>query len=303
VNAFQAFVTWAVDFIESVVNELFAPIIDAVQDAVDDYCYGVLYALMSVCGSYEQSQTISPELLNELGDALHGTLFWVVFGLTLAIDLVLIALKVITNVWGFLLDIAVGFIIGIIIDEVFRAGGLGQSETASTSGVDDEGHYNIIDFRNNLESQGVDTDGDVTQSSRWSTFWTVLGSAVSVFDLKLGFAAWHDSGFAKMGKIGLTLSGLSLALSFFSFSLSGIEDAEFWGKGLNYLSFLIGLGATAVSFIEFKEAKSAVNTIAFGSSLASSGVALMGLLNFPVGGAAPQSTQLTIELGGVPHVG
>lgn len=130
-----------------------------------------------------------------------------------------------------------------------------------------------------------------------------LGSATSVFDLKIGYGAWHDSGLARMGKIGLTLSGISLALSFFAFSLSGVEDAEFWGKGLNYISLIIGLGATAVSGFELRNARSAINVIAFGSSFASSTVAFMGILNFPVGGVAPQRTQLTIELGGAPYVG
>ncbi|GEM_PF-4060861 len=304
VDAFQAFVDWAIEFIESTIDALFAPIIDAVQDAVNDYCYGVLNALMNMYSSYEQSQTISDELLNRFGDALHGTLFWVVFGLTLAIDLVLIALKVITNVWGFLLDIAVGLVVGVIIDQVFRAGDFGRSETASTSGVDDGGHYNIVNFRNSLESQGVDTDGDESESSKWATFWSTIGIAVSVFDLKLGYAIWTDSSYAKMGKIGLTLSGISLALSSFANLLSTDENLKFWGTAVNIISVIICAGATTVSFVEFMKAKNAINAIAFISSTATSLVALGGLLNIQIETTElPNHAPLTVGQGGRAYVG
>lgn len=107
-----------------------------------------------------------------------------------------------------------------------------------------------------------------------------------------------------MGKIGLTLSGISLALSSFANLLSTDEDLKFWGMAVNIISVLICAGATTVSLVEFMKAKNAINAIALISSTATSLVALDGLLNIQIETTElPNHVPLTVGQGGRAYIG
>ena len=44
VDAFTAFLEWAISFIQDMVDMVFGPIVEAIEDAVDSYTHGILSA-------------------------------------------------------------------------------------------------------------------------------------------------------------------------------------------------------------------------------------------------------------------
>lgn len=85
------------------------------------YNLGIASVLSRAMDEYRQTGSVSSSTVALFGQALRGDLFWVLFGVTTVINIALMALSVVTNVWGFFLSMAVGLIIGIIVEQAFSA--------------------------------------------------------------------------------------------------------------------------------------------------------------------------------------
>ena len=279
VDAFNAFVTWAIEFIQNSLNTIFGPIIDSIKNAINDYCAGISSAWMKVNLEFRTTGTVSPSTARMFGDALQGTLFLVLLAISVVIKMAMIALMVVTNVFGFLINLAVSQIAGIIVNQALSVGNHGTSTSNSIQGVDSSGNVNMSEYRSSLDASGINTSGNGTSedTSKWSAFWSIMGILSAEFAIKIGYGAWHDSGLATMGYVGLALSGISLALSCFAFSLTGSSDFALLSKALNFVSFFIGLSATMFSVYDLFANTNAVGMVSTTTSLAATMIAFYGL--------------------------
>ncbi|MBI0582822.1 MAG: hypothetical protein ISF22_01195 [Methanomassiliicoccus sp.] len=81
VDAFEAFVTWAVEFIESVIDTVLGPIIDEIQLAIDDYGQGAVSALARAESDYEAFGSVKASTISSFSNALGGSLYQIIIAL------------------------------------------------------------------------------------------------------------------------------------------------------------------------------------------------------------------------------
>jgi hypothetical protein len=121
VNAFQAFVTWAVEFIESVVNELFAPIVSGIQQMGEQYYGRVAAACSDILSDIQSIGSISERSKVELAKALLGDLFVLVAGITMLIVVAMTVLSVVTGPFGFLTTFVISVVVSLIVETALQA--------------------------------------------------------------------------------------------------------------------------------------------------------------------------------------
>jgi hypothetical protein len=97
VNAYNAFVTWAIEFIQSTLNALFGPLIDKVQSMSDRYCSNVYAACSYAQNDIENGGTLSDESKKALSQAIMGELFIVLMGAVVVVSVALLVLTVVTG--------------------------------------------------------------------------------------------------------------------------------------------------------------------------------------------------------------
>jgi len=117
-DAFNAFVQWAIEFIESMLNAILSPIVTPLMEAVADYQNGLLSSLQLCVDEYQSIGYVTNSALSSLGKALMGTLIDVVYIVFTAIEVALLALTVVTIGFAFLISFAISSIIGIVVENV-----------------------------------------------------------------------------------------------------------------------------------------------------------------------------------------
>jgi len=120
VDAFLEFVEWAIEFIQAIVDTVFGPIVDAISDLVDSYCSGVQAALDMAEMDVRNTGNVSSSSLSMLSDALHGDLYWVLLSISAIVTAVLLLIKPITITFGFLLSLAITFIVAVVVEQALN---------------------------------------------------------------------------------------------------------------------------------------------------------------------------------------
>ena len=121
VDAFNAFVAWAVTFISNTINAIFGPIVQAINHAWTDYWQGVNAALNRMKSDYVSTGAISSNSLNQLSNAIGGDFLTIIMGVTVAISIALIILTIVTNVFSFLVSVAISLVVGYIVEQGFNS--------------------------------------------------------------------------------------------------------------------------------------------------------------------------------------
>jgi hypothetical protein len=115
VDAFAAFVQWAIEFIQDIIDATLAPLIRPIQDAIGSYVAGIMSAAMVIETEYQNNGHVSPGSINRLVDAIFGPLFLIMIGVVAAISVAIIAMKVATMGIGALLSYATSSVESFLI--------------------------------------------------------------------------------------------------------------------------------------------------------------------------------------------
>jgi uncharacterized membrane protein len=121
VNAFQAFVTWAIEFVESTISSLMNGMIDGLQQLGDAFCGQMLMTCNAAASDYNSTGAIPQEQMNKIATAVMGTFFISLLAIGSVIIAALVILNVVTNVFSFLVGIVLSTLVTFIVVEVFMS--------------------------------------------------------------------------------------------------------------------------------------------------------------------------------------
>ncbi|MHA1806794.1 MAG: hypothetical protein ACTSX2_04410, partial [Candidatus Thorarchaeota archaeon] len=232
VDAFLAFVEWAVAFIQGVVETVFGPIVDAISDLVDSYCSGVQSALKRAEGDVVATGSVSLSSLSMLSDALQGDLYWVLLGLATVIKLVLLAITPITITFGFLISVAISLIVTVVVQEALKV-----DETERWEGEppaeSDASYWEGW-------AQYVIGDGASVSQMGWSVIGGVLGIVAEFFGAAMlvldGIDRVLEGKYLALGAISILIGWTATAVDSVILSLIGLI-----GSGIVLLHSIQGI--------------------------------------------------------------
>jgi len=119
IDAFAAFLDWAIAFIQEVVDTVFGPIVDAivdaVADAIDSFSTGMASAADRVAEDLSIYGSVRSDTTSALYHAFFCDLFWIIFGVSTAITLVITAIMALSTIFSFLIGIAVTAILSVVV--------------------------------------------------------------------------------------------------------------------------------------------------------------------------------------------
>jgi hypothetical protein len=206
VNAYNAFVTWAIEFIQSTLNALFGPLIDKVQSMSDRYCSNVYAACGLAQNDIENGGTLSDESKIALSQAIMGDLFIVLMGAVVVISVALLVLTVVTGPFSFLTEVVASMLVSLLV--VSMLGGI-----VSALGIGVEVSQAISDV---IGSLFVYCGGSLEDLDYLSS---AIDSIIVMFDgLGAGFIAMCPGMPSEYIHLGydLAMAALGLALSLYS---------------------------------------------------------------------------------------
>jgi hypothetical protein len=229
-------VDWAIEFIISTANTIIGPIGDAIGDAVMNYCLGISAAMHSADSDIDSTGSVSTDSINKLHDSLRGELYWLIFGVVLTINIALIILQVVTNIFGFLIGMAAGLLILVFINIAFKA------QSAGTWAGDRMASMSVSDTQEWL--QEVDT-GNGTRTLPDEVGWAGAGVGVGVLSTILTFA---DVEIAKdVGNmLAISIAKKEVVLSIIGFSL-GFISTLLENQFLGFVGLVLSAGAMFLS--------------------------------------------------------
>jgi len=274
VDAFVAFMEWAIEFIQDIVDMVFGPIVDAIADAIDDFNHGIAAALSKCISELSSTGEISLHSKSQVFDAFYSDLFWVLMGVSVLISIVLMAIVGLTTVFGFILSFAISAIMSALI---VNAIGLNAEDITNaenevdnfTSEVDDSGAYSVEDIAISL-AIGMDEEYDVESWLFWAVAtifaWTgFMASMISLFGFEAG------------GRLGYTSLSVGLAGAAIAFGSALSPELGIFGVLIGLTGFVFGVMGAANS-----------------ASIGNSGGATCNIIGMPAGiGGALASAKST----------
>ena len=242
VDAFNAFVTWAVTFIKNTIDVLFGPIVQAINNVWTAYWQGVNPALNYMKSDYIATGVISSQSLDRLSNALGGDFFLIILGATVAISVLLIVLTAVTNVFSFLLSMGMSLIVGYLFEEAFNTPAnppgakTGMSYGTDYSAVTSEMVKETIE---NSETEHPPAGSQAAYDRNVEL--NVVGAAIGVWGVTIGVGVLTLSTFRSYvaGIVGILTGLLSAALGTVS-SIAGNELLRYVAIGLGIVSIIAG---------------------------------------------------------------
>jgi hypothetical protein len=214
VDVMKKFVEWAIAFMQGVINTFISPIINSITSAVKGYTAGIASAWAMTLNDFQKSGSVSPTTKTAFANALTGDLFWILLGVSLAINIVLMAISAITNILGFLVSLAASLIIQLIVVQALGIQQAPADSTAITGNSAPKGNLNVQTFRAEMKQSGIETD-----KTDWSVVWGAFGCLASVFTIVVGYGADYGNDYAKKNFV---LAALALAIGACSLAIPGI---------------------------------------------------------------------------------
>ena len=121
VDAFLAFLDWVIEFIGQVVNAVFGPIIQKLNEMKDAFFLGMQLFSGKARGDIASAGGVAQSTLGDLANVLFGDFFVFLLVIATIASVVFTILKVVTNVFGFLLSMAITMIAGVLIGQIVSA--------------------------------------------------------------------------------------------------------------------------------------------------------------------------------------
>jgi len=121
VDAFNVFVDWAIEFIKSTISSLMNGMIDGLRQLGNAFCRQAQLSCDAAACDYDATGATSSEQSNKIVTAFAGTFFITLLTVGYVIIAALIILKVVTNVFSFLVGLVVSTILTFIVIELFRS--------------------------------------------------------------------------------------------------------------------------------------------------------------------------------------
>ncbi len=115
VDAFNAFVQWAIEFIQDTIDATIGPVIDTITNAIGNYIGKIASAAMAAESEYKSTGYVSSSTISNLTNAILGDIFWVLVGAVTAVSIAIIAIQLGTMGFGFLISLAMENIASILI--------------------------------------------------------------------------------------------------------------------------------------------------------------------------------------------
>jgi hypothetical protein len=223
VEAFNAFVTWAITFITDTLNVLFRPIINGITEIVDDYCVAVLSAIQYITDEKGRTGTVSEKAISQLVNALDGDLFESFFLMSIALEIALLALTIVTNIYSFLLIFVTSVALGFIIDQALNAGSAAQSTVSVNNGLvqtaAEDGTVTVSGCMSVRASTGIN------EVSPTGIGFGIIDLAVSQWVLKIQSGVYLMAK-SVAGSVSLAIGGIALALSAYATANNDKEIAK-----------------------------------------------------------------------------
>ena len=238
VDAFCAFVDWAVEFIKSTFAGLFAPMIDGLQSLIKGYQNDVMSAVSLAVIEFDAKGYISAGTIGLLFKAIVSDLFWACFGLIIVIQIALMAISAMTAGLGFLIQIAIGLGATILMEQAFGARGsmedggdnlLSQVISIANGAIDDASIF-LSQLMRSL-TDWVKKTGNET-SSRWDVVIGVTSFLLGMFGAffsGVDYVSGSNGGEKVQKTFGYAAKGivcgfLSAVLGFASFVATGVNE-------------------------------------------------------------------------------
>jgi subtilisin-like proprotein convertase family protein len=188
-NEFMAIVNWAISMIGIIINSVLMPLAQPILNLIDSSCLRASVAMDKAEQDHQSSGTISSSTLNELSQALQGELYWLLFGIGLAVMLLFLLLKPVTLGLGFLIGIAISLAASVIIQNVFNgfmAEGSEELDMPACSNMEDMDTYMVGHGVNGtghgVSHFGAQTGGDFSHDERIRLL-NVIAFAIGMFAL------------------------------------------------------------------------------------------------------------------------
>lgn len=224
VDAFQAFVTWAVEFITDLVTDIFGPFIDDIKSYIFDYLEGVNAAVDRAALDFSSTGMVSDGSQRALGSALTGELFTVLLGIAVVIDILLIALTPVTSVFGMIVAFVAPIVVAPILSEVFSY--INGDDGVLSGPVNDALETLSTWTRGVLESLCDWTFTSSKEQTAWGAFggcMSILGTFVGAGGLVLsGAAVMKEAFYLALSIVGSALGWFAMAVGSFNLSVVAI---------------------------------------------------------------------------------
>jgi len=266
VDAFLAFVRWAITFITDVVNAAFGPVIQPIKEACVSYSQRVNTALMIGVTECSVTGGVSSSTLSALSSAFFGDLYWVVLGVSVIVSLVIAALASLFAVFGMLISIAMASIVVVL---AVNAIGLNQEQMNELSDERGESEGRIADDASSSSASLVwqlvlDATNyeETAQEPDMSSLYDAISIVFGVFAIAAGLVA--IVGYADAGAFGyasLTLGILACILSFGSLALLQSKGLALFSAAIGFGSFFWGFCGTCMSLGKANQGAAITNTL------------------------------------------
>ena len=115
VDAFNAFVAWAIEVIRNTLDDLLSPVVDAIKNLGNSYCANIFAASTPISDDIQNSRQVSIEDQSRLISSLTGGLFSYLTGLSVIVIIALAVLSFLTGPFGFLIGLIVNNILSTIM--------------------------------------------------------------------------------------------------------------------------------------------------------------------------------------------
>jgi hypothetical protein len=237
VDAFMAFVQWAVNLILSVVDTVLSPIVKGIESLVCGYYRGIASAIGDGVTEYSRSGTLSLSTFSAFTRAWFGDFYWVLLGISAVITVVLLLLLPVTSVFSFLLSFVTTCVLTLIGYEAF---GIAQSY--------------LEEAEDEAQTHGNDLPPDEQPE-------TIMFCASS-----LAFSSTDESDHIQVEILLKVVGALVIGIGTAAGILWAMDNAE--SKLIPLFKGLLAFGLSAYAFFEKGEARKCLTLISLPVSLA-----------------------------------
>ena len=249
VDAFNAFVSYAIELITSTLSAVFGPLIDSIKNLWNNYWQGVSAALAKMKLDHITTGQVSPRSLNDLSRPLNGELFLAILGVTVLISISLIALTVVTNVFSFLLSMAMTMLVMFIFENAFsKTVSACESPDSSMTYGSDYDNISVAGAKGVVElSESEHPPAGSEEAYERNILFNVIGAAIGIMGAHIGIAALGQNPMAKAyvaGIVGITVGLVAAALAI---PASIIGDDILGAIALCYGILSLGAGIVALA--------------------------------------------------------
>ncbi len=270
-KALNNFVDWILDAIMDIATQMLEALTSPIENMYNTYMLGVASAIMKCKSDVQGKGYVTTSSKDSLSQALNGDLYWAIIALSIVVVAVILIITGMTNIFSFLLMIAISLVIGFIIENAFNlVSNVDDTSLSSTGKEIAEEDGSLFSNPSNLNSALVTCGVDSEQISDTQTklsaelALTIISAAIAQFASKVTYAAlasseWkHAWGMISIiaGFLGILFGGLGATGDYdpcveFVFGYSGlaytIESLVFGGIAIGTSPFEIGVGLFGAS--------------------------------------------------------